>query len=79
MKLYCKLILIGLVLISCTRSRIKSVRSVHHVIKKRVSLTLKNHEQECAIIETGDTLQVGRNSKIGDTINYIYYEIQKQP
>jgi len=53
---------------------------VKHIIIKKFKVTPVSIHDEISpryrgVLENGDTVPVGENTRIGDTVSYIYYEL----
>jgi hypothetical protein len=64
---------------SCYES-VKGEEVKHIIIKKFKVTPVSIHEEISprfrAVLENGDTVPTGENSRIGDTVSYIYYKMK---
>ena len=68
---------ISFILGSCNEYKVDEVQK--HIIVKKFKVTPVSIHDEMsprfrAVLETGDTVPTGENSRIGDTVSYIYYK-----
>ena len=82
LKMKTKLVLfsaISFILGSCNEYKVDEVQK--HIIVKKFKVTPVSIHDEIspryrAVLENGDTVAAGENSRVGDTIEFIYYKVK---
>jgi hypothetical protein len=64
---------------SCNEYKVDEVQK--HIIVKKFKVTPVSIHDEIspryrAVLENGDTVAAGENSRVGDTIEFIYYKVK---
>lgn len=70
---------ISFILGSCNEYKVDEVQK--HIIVKKFKVTPVSIHDEIspryrAVLENGDTVAAGENSRVGDTIEFIYYKVK---